>query len=150
MHPHAQTHGNLLKWNTQSLTFTSVRPHSFDRKRIQTEWNHHQWGCCAIDLSSPLCSLTDRREHWREGGAAWTQHNHCASVSVLVCQNDTEMEKERQRGRETKRETPASVTEMKRGRHHSEPPQQQQQCTFENRYRRAKNDANASGRWMGF
>lgn len=56
------------------------------------------------------------------GGAAWTQHNHCVSVSVLVCQNDTETEKERQRGRETKRETPASVTEMKRGRHRSELP----------------------------
>lgn len=100
-HIHTCTHvhnarGNLLKWNTQSLTFTSVRPYSFDRKRIQTEWNHHQHGCCAIDLSSRLCSLTDRGENWR-GGGGWTERNHCASVSILVCQNDTEKERQRKK-----------------------------------------------------
>lgn len=104
MHPHAQTHGNLLKWNTQSLTFTSVRPHSFDRKRIQTEWNHHQRGCCAIDLSSPLCSLTDRREHWRMGWGGGCLDStqslcFCLCTGLPEWHRDGERETERQRNK---------------------------------------------------
>lgn len=48
----------------------SVRPYSSDRERIQTEWNPHQHGRCAINLS-----FADwQRENWRKGGGLdWTQ-----------------------------------------------------------------------------
>lgn len=118
-HIHTCTHvhnarGNLLKWNTQSLTFTSVRPYSFDRKRIQTEWNHHQHGCCAIDLSSRLCSLTDRGENWR-GGLDWTQSLcFCLYTGLPEWHREREAEKEERHQLQSK--------EMKRGWHGSELP----------------------------
>lgn len=71
VHSRTQRHGGLLKWNRQSLTFTSVRPYSFDRERIQTEWNPHQHGSCVIDLSSPLTDW--QNENWKRGCLAWTQ-----------------------------------------------------------------------------
>lgn len=96
------THGNLLKWNTQSLTFTSVRPYSFDRERIQTEWNPHQHGCCAIDLSSTLT-------HWQREGTRRGVFGMNTIIAFLAIywfsQNDTEKKKERRRGKERKRES---------------------------------------------
>lgn len=139
MHPHAQTHGNLLKWNTQSLTFTSVRPHSFDRKRIQTEWNHHQRGCCAIDLSSPLCSLTDRREHWRMGWGGGLLGLNTIIVFLSLYWSARMTQRRRKRDREAEKQSERHQLQSQKWKEAgialSSPPQQ---CTFENRYRRAK------------
>lgn len=112
---YVRTLTHLLKWNTQSLTFTSVPPYTFDRERIQTEWNPHQHGCCAIDLSSPFT-------HWNE-------HNHHVSGYMLVFRNDTEKEKEKPRKAKKERER-ASVREIKGA--------PSQCCTLENCWRRRK------------
>lgn len=98
-HVCTQTYGRLLKCNRQSSMFTSVRPHSFDRERIQTEWNPHQHGSCAIDLSSPFADW--QNENWGRG-VVWPEHNHCISVSIVACQHDTGKKKERQRERNQK------------------------------------------------
>lgn len=125
MHSRTQTHGSLLKWNTQSLTFTSVRPYSFDRKRIQTEWNHHQHGCWAIDLSSPLLSIRWLTKRKLEEGVCldWTQ-----SLCFCLYTGLPEKEKERLSGRERKRETSFSPRNEKRLEWLWAPPQQ---CTLE-------------------
>lgn len=83
----------------------SVRPYSSDRERIQTEWNPHQHGCCAIDLS--VCWLTKRKLEERGGrswggGLDWTQ-SLCFCLCIGLPGRHREGERETEGGRERER-----------------------------------------------
>lgn len=95
MHSCTQTHGNLLKWNTQSLTFYEHlslflwQDENSERMKSSSTW--------LLCYRSPLFTvrwLTEEKTGGGGGGGAvfWTEHIHCLSVSILVCQNGTEKE----------------------------------------------------------